>query len=167
MGRDKASLTIGDATFLERAVGALAGVTDHVVVCGDLDLDGFEVVRDAKSNVGPLAGVVSALHRADGGPVFVLAVDIPTVPIDLLERLSRSHVRSDQAMTARADGRAQPLCGVYGADLAGVAHARLDSDDTSMRTFLREAPIWSMVDVDGSEIWNINTPDDYTRLVEA
>ena len=167
MGQDKASLTIGDETFLERAVRVVGSVTDAVVVCGDIEADGHEVVHDAKPGVGPLAGVVSALHRAEGGPVLVLAVDIPTVTTETLERLIARHVRTDQAVTTRSNGRVQPLCAVYGGDLATIAHDRLASDDRSMRTFLRTVPVWSMLDVSDTDIWNVNTPDDYRRLTTS
>jgi molybdopterin-guanine dinucleotide biosynthesis protein A len=153
-------------TLLERAARTLGSVVDDVVVAGgDRELPGIVRVRDAVEGAGPLAGVVSAMHVARGGPVLVLAVDLPTVTPDLLRSCARALVRSDQAVIVRQGTTIQPLCGAYGAGLAHLAHERLSSDDRSMRAFLDRVPLLSILDVADDSIWNLNTPEDYERLV--
>ncbi|MGI9665754.1 MAG: molybdenum cofactor guanylyltransferase [Acidimicrobiia bacterium] len=165
MGEDKSSLVFDGLTFVERAVMTVEAVADHVVVigspAGDVDV---EVLSDAVPDAGPLAGLVTAFHRAAGEPVLVLAVDLPLVSSSLLAAVSTALVRPDQAVVVRQDGRPQPLCAVYGAGLIELAHHRLATDDRSMRTFLRSVPLWSMLDVPTPTVWNINTPEDLQRL---
>lgn len=166
MGQDKATIVVDGETLIDRAVRVLSTVADDVVVCGGPHNNRYEVVADAIPDAGPLGGVVSALHRAQGNAALVLAVDLPLVGPQMLTRLATALVREDQAVVVRQAGGLQPLCGVYGPDLSGVAHDRLHTRDRSMRSFLRSIPLLTAIDVDGPTVWNINTPEDLERLRE-
>ncbi len=161
MGRDKATLVFDGETLLERAVRTVHAVADDVVILGgELALPGVVRVRDAVEGGGPLAGLVSAFHVAGGGPVLLLAVDLPNVGSELLERCAEALVRPDQAVIVRHESTLQPLCGAYGPGLDDLAHDRLASDDRSMRTFLEWVPLLTIIDVPADTLRNLNTPGD-------
>jgi len=166
MGRDKASIVFEGETLLERAVRTMKDVVDDVVILGgERALPGVVRVRDAIEGAGPLAGLVSAFHVAGGGPVLLLAVDLPGVDSALLQRCADALVRSDQAVIVRHASTLQPLCGAYGPGLDDLAHDRLASDDTSMRSFLEGVPLLTMIDVPEPAIRNLNTPEDLSPSV--
>ncbi|WP_231916870.1 molybdenum cofactor guanylyltransferase [Nocardioides scoriae] len=114
-GADKSALELGGATFLERALAALAAVPD-VVVVGDEVATSRPVrfVREDPPGGGPAAALLAGLDAVVGDPptVVVLAVDMPLVSAATVDRLLLS-ATGDGALLVDADGRRQLLCGVY------------------------------------------------------
>ena len=133
MGRDKALLEIDGETLLARAVRRLEEICDGVVIADGgrgLGPAGIPDVPDGPGR-GPAAGILGAARALPGRALVVLAVDLPFVPVSLLEELARSE--EDLAIPRRAGtaGGVEPLCALYGpAALAvleeRVGHGRLD-----------------------------------------
>lgn len=165
IGSPKASLRIGDETFLQRIVGTLRAVFDEVIVCGGAGApDGVDLVPDSDSGLGPLAGLVSALDHAGGRSAFLIAVDMPLVSRVTIDQVCNARLFPSQARVARVWGRVQPLCGMYAGDLVDLARERLGSDDRSMMGFVRSVPHLTLVDVTDGSLFNVNTPEDLARL---
>lgn len=125
LGQDKVLLPWNGRTLLDHAVGRLQQVCDPVRVCADrkdlgLRHTGSEpLLRDALTGAGPLAGIVAALEHTESPWNFFLAVDLPLVPVSLLQALAERALSPDIAeagtlcILPQADGRPQPLCGLY------------------------------------------------------
>ena len=166
MGSDKAALVLGGETFLDRIVGTLRSGFDTVLICGgDVTPEGTTRVQDPANGSGPLAGLVGAFAAAGGRDVFVTAVDTPLLNTSVIDQIAQPLLSGTQARIARVAGRPQPLCGLYGRSLGMYAMAALDAEDRSMMAFLRSIPHLALVDVDERPLRNINTPEDYERLV--
>lgn len=135
-GADKASLVYAGRSLLVHALAAVAAA-EPVVVVGpppdigperdpDTGLDSgtgpgagrkFLLTREEPAGGGPVAGLVAGLDAlAPAAPtwVAVLAVDMPRVTADTLDRLRRAALGRDGAFLADADGRRQ-LAGVVSA----------------------------------------------------
>lgn len=127
-GVPKAQLRYNGVTLLERAVAAARGAGSVVVVGPDPGTlpDGTLTAREEPLFAGPAAAMaagLAALEAHDGdGPstkhapwVLVLACDMPlaaaAVPV-LLRELS-GHQEAEGALSVSADGRKQPLLGIY------------------------------------------------------
>lgn len=121
MGSDKASLRRGGKTQLERAVGLLAEQLDEVFVSTRRDQADdpvrrdFAQIVDRYDNLGPLAGILSAMHARPDLAWLVLACDLPNVDAEtirfLLENASASHPMT--AYRSVHDGLPEPLCAVF------------------------------------------------------
>ena len=114
-GADKASLEVGGATLLERALDALAEVTDVVVVGEPVRTTRtVRFRREEPAGGGPAAGLLAGLSGFPGTPaqVVVLAVDMPLVTTATVRRLLDA-AEGDGALLVDDDGRQQYLCGVY------------------------------------------------------
>ncbi len=84
-GSDKALALLGAVTLLERAVAALAGQCDAVIVAGAP----HGITDWPAAGLGPLGGVAAALRGAKGyDAVLTCGVDTLGLPDDLLGRLS-------------------------------------------------------------------------------
>ncbi len=114
-GADKASIEVAGATLLERALDALAGVPD-VVVVGEQVTTSRPVTfrREEPVGGGPAAGLLAGLRGFPRTPgrVVVLAVDMPMVTAATVRRLLQA-VDDDGALLVDGDGRRQYLCGAY------------------------------------------------------
>jgi molybdopterin-guanine dinucleotide biosynthesis protein A len=116
MGRDKALLPFEATDLLGHALRRLGAVTGDVrILCGPEPRyadRGRPLVTDLARGAGPLGGVVAGLAAAEGGSGLFLAVDLPDVPVALLERLASLAPGWDAVVPSSPSGL-EPLCAVY------------------------------------------------------
>lgn len=138
MGRDKARLHLGGRTLLERALAALDGACDEVVLCcGALaryEDAGRELVLDLRQGGGPLAGVEAALARLSAADLLlVVPVDLPglapEVPRRLLGELRDGHA---DAVFARSSRGLEPLVSAWRAGAIVEVRKALDLGERRM-----------------------------------
>ena len=170
MRRDKALLRWGGTDLLGHALGRLRAVTADVrILCGSepryLDR-GVPVLTDPVPDAGPLAGVLAGLDAAGGQPGLFLAVDLPDVPVALLQRLVALAEASDAVVPVSPRGP-EPLCAVYGPACLEPVRRRVAARDLKMTAFwpdvrVRELPpeeLGAFGDV--AELFrNLNSPED-------
>ncbi|MCX2749803.1 molybdenum cofactor guanylyltransferase [Arthrobacter sp. MI7-26] len=129
-GVPKAQLTYDGTTLLERALAAAYGAGRVVVVGPDPGTlpDGTMTAREDPPFAGPAAAIEAGLlalekHARQGlsaketsAPwVLVLACDMPLAgaAVPVLIRELAGHGEAEGAMVVSADGRKQPLLGIY------------------------------------------------------
>jgi molybdenum cofactor guanylyltransferase len=171
MGRDKALLPYAGTTLLEHALETLRAVCDGVAIAGCRDdLAAYApVIQDAFRDCGPLGGIYAALEHSQVEWNLFLAVDLPRIEPSHLKKLL-AHPRTPETRTilAHADGRLQPLCGLYHRSLAAPIAEALAAGERAVIPVLE-----SIVDAHGLErVWfdeddaflNLNTPEDVATL---
>ncbi|MEO6388465.1 MAG: molybdenum cofactor guanylyltransferase [Croceibacterium sp.] len=90
-GSDKALAELGGHTLLARAVDALSGFCEYVVIAGRETGPAPCIPDWPHPKMGPLAGIAAGLHHArDEGyqTILTCGVDSVGLPDDLLEQLS-------------------------------------------------------------------------------
>lgn len=116
MGRDKALLPFGETDLLDHALRRLGAVTGDVrILCGPEPRYGDRgrpLVTDLVRGEGPMGGVRAGLAAAGGGSGLFLAVDLPDVPVALLEHLASLAPGWDAVVPSSPSGL-EPLCAVY------------------------------------------------------
>ena len=170
MGRDKALLPWQGSTLLDHAVARLAAVCRDVrILCGPEPRyadRGRPLVVDAIGDGGPLAGIAAGLESAGDAPGLYLGVDLPLVPIALLEALAREG-DGDAVVPVTAAG-AEPLCALYRPSCRAAVHARLAAGDRKMTSFWPDVRVRTL---EGAALaafgdprlvfHNVNAPADY------
>ncbi len=89
-GSDKALAELGGHSLLARAVDALSGWCEQVVVVGREEAPAPTLPDWPRAGMGPLGGIAAALHlAADEGydAVLTCGVDSADLPEDLLDQL--------------------------------------------------------------------------------
>jgi molybdopterin-guanine dinucleotide biosynthesis protein A len=171
MGRDKASLPLGEATCAERVAARLSHVVTPTLEVGP-GRSGLSTVREERPGAGPLSALASGWealgkmgHR---GPVVVLACDLPLISEPLL-RLLAGHASSGSVVPV-VDGRTQPLCARFSA--AALEHGARSAAAgwRSLAPLLEhedvvwlEEPAWTGV-ADRRTFTDVDTPADLARL---
>lgn len=171
MGRDKADVAVAGRSMLVRVAEALAAVSDRVVVLGS-DRAGWECWPDSVHAQGPLAGIATALSRADTARIVAIAVDNPFVTPRFLEHLVA--VESDlPVVPVDESGVRQVTCAVYPADIAGAAHDEATSGG-SIQTLLDRVsfrPVapdeWRQWGEDGRSWFSVDDEESLQRGVET
>ena len=177
MGRPKAALSYGAATLLEFQTTRLAALFEEVLVVAKerpaFPAGPARVVLDAAPEHAAIHGLVRALAEARDR-VFVLAVDLPAVPAALLTAIAERSLSSEAAaVLPRADGRLQPLAGVWRKGVSAEAERRIARGDLSLHglaeavgaEILDEAE-WKEVDPSGTAFANLNTLEDWAAMRE-
>lgn len=180
MGSDKAWLPYQGSTLLEHIVARLRPCVERVLVAAapGQSLPGLpeevEIVRDEVVDEGPLRGILTALDRlADDDLAVVWSVDEPGAvaewAVGLLARSQKA-----EAVVPMADDVRRPLTAVYRVGPARAAARRLLAEKSTAAWRLAEALETRYVPIEelspggreAQSVHNVNTPDDYRRLLE-
>ena len=172
MGRDKALLTYGGESFLDRLRREFAS-------CGELLISGRELpgtlpanlrcISDETQGLGPAGGILTALHECSSEVLVTLGCDMPLYDLDFaLRLLSRLGPREDALVPRTPDGRLHTVGAVYRKRCAPHMYGQLQSGRRSLRHLLSELNT-GIYPADSPEdmcaLININTPQDYLALL--
>jgi len=106
-GADKASLVVGGRSLLERALAAVAGAGDVVVVGDPVEGQPVRFVREDPPYGGPGAGLATGVRTLSDELAVVLAVDLPFVTTATIARLLAAAEGRDGAVLVDGGGRRQ------------------------------------------------------------
>ena len=168
MGSDKAALVAGGETQLSRAVALLERHLDDVYVSttadqsGDPVRRGFAQIIDRYDDLGPVAGILSAMDHAPGDSWLVLACDLPNIDdatIEfLLEQASSAHPAT--AFRSTHDDLPEPLCAIYRPASREIIDRYVADGIKCPRKMLINSPTCLLTQPNPGALHNINTPDD-------
>lgn len=187
MGTDKYALSLGGATFSERAVAALQKIAAgrvFFIVGANRTNESEEIlpleiprIADVFPNKAAPGGIYTALVHCKSRWAAILACDYPFATADLFSRLAEIADAADENVAAIApvqpDGRAQPLCALYRVNSClEIAAQLLESDKIppARRLLENAATRWvnfeELKDLPGAEKFfvNVNTPADFLHL---
>lgn len=181
MKRDKALLKIGGKTFLENAHDALApnckkvkivlnrAQTNHI---GKLSKEtGY--VFDIFQNRGAPGGIHAALADCETEFAVILAVDLPFVDHETIEKLCEialSETDFSVFVPLQTNGKLQPLCAVYRTEscLPRLNEILSEHAAASVRDFLERVSSKiieeNILDGERRLFANINLPEEYETL---
>lgn len=174
LGRDKAAIRFDGRTLLARCVELLQPLVEDLRVAVRADqVDEplrrrFPLLVDARSDIGPAAGVLAAHSFAPRAAWLVLACDMPQLTSTMLRRLiaRRDPVRGATAFRAAADGRPEPLCAIYEPATLGRLQVRVDAGGSSGLRELLVVVNPVLLDAPGADaLASINTPEDCGRML--
>jgi molybdopterin-guanine dinucleotide biosynthesis protein A len=175
MGRDKALLAWGDTDLLGHTLARLSAVTDAVRILSGpaprYSERGVAVETDPAPDLGPMAGLLTALEAARGRPALLLGADLPLVPTALLARLVVLATDADAVVPVSPLGP-EPLSAVYGAGCLEPVRRCVARGDLKMTAFWADVRIRE-VGVDelaafgdpGELFLNVNALEDYERAL--
>lgn len=162
-GVDKGSLELDGATLLSRALEAVAGAA-QIVVVGEADAPGVIVVQEEPRFAGPAAAVGAGLAEVTAPYVLLAGVDQPflrdAIPV-LLDAMT-----GDGVIAVDTDGHRQQLMLLVNADaLRGAVAAQSSLADLSLRALLSPLELLE-VDVPVRSTLDIDTWHDRDRALE-
>ena len=185
LGRDKAFVSFGENTLLERAtnvvqealpdapVTAVAGSSTQFAI--QALASGLPFIFDLHEDRGPLGGLHAALSYAKTPWIFLLACDYPFVSAELIQLLAGRLVDNCGAVVPiQPDGRTQPLCAFYRVEAAmPVVTALLELPRVpppmykvveDLKPMIVKFEEYSHLPNADAIFTNINTPEDLSRL---
>lgn len=176
-GAAKGLEAVGGARIVDRVATALASVSDSLLlVANDPDADGWlpgvRRVADVMPGLGTLGGIHAALAHA-GGPILLVAWDLPFVPASLLAQLRvLGESEGADAAVPESDSKRglEPTCAYYTGSCLGPIETRLAAGDRRVVAFYDDVRVARLpaerVARHGEPariFLNVNTPDDLAR----
>ncbi len=116
MGSDKALLSYGGETLLNRALKTSAAVASRTIIAGQKEKYGAfgEVVEDVYPECGPLGGIHAGLNATQTDINLMLSVDMPLMTAAFLQWfVAQASAAEELIVVPDALGGPQPLCAVY------------------------------------------------------
>lgn len=186
MGRDKATLSIRNKSFVENAAETLSTICSRIyTVGGTATIAGVEHLDDVPHplSIGKKAainGLHTALSNCATRYAMVLACDMPFVTSEFIALLAEQCEKlagsgTNAVIPVDSDGRSQPLCAIYAAEpcleemrnLPGVQVPRVDEFVNLLRPLFVNVKDLPEFNGNRSLLMNINTPEDLERAVGA
>jgi molybdopterin-guanine dinucleotide biosynthesis protein A len=170
MGRDKAFLETCGQTLLARQI-QLARKTgaSEIFISGregaDYSAFGCRVLKDNFPDAGPLTGIERALDAAKSPLLLVLAVDLPEMTVEFLQRLSAGCSETCGVIPKLA-GHIEPLAAFYPRAAQSLAETLLCAEDRAAANFVKQcvqAGFARFVELPAGEakyFFNWNSPSD-------
>jgi len=174
MGSDKALLSFGGQTLLERTLQTAAAVAERSVIVGPCERYAAfgEVIGDTYAGCGPLAGIHAALSATNTDLNLVLSVDMPLMTASFLSwLLQKAKATEELIVVPDALGGLQPLCAVYRRAVRDAAERALKSRDYKIGKLFLRVPTRYLseqeITANGFSITifrNVNTREEFEEL---
>lgn len=173
MGTDKALLEHDGRSQLAHVAAVLEAAVERVFVSARQDQQDepersrYELVFDRYDDMGPLAGILSAMDEYPDADWLVVACDLPNITDRTLAHLvaSCSTEHPFTAYISSHDGLPEPLCAIWRSGTAGIIREFIDEGISCPRKILIRSNTHLIEQLDPASLDNINTPDDLASSV--
>lgn len=173
MGQDKASLRREGQSQLAYTVQLLGDFVERVFVStradqqDDRERSRFTQIVDRYEDMGPVAGILSAMDEYPDVDWLVLACDLPNIDQTTLSNLLKKR-SSDQPFSAYIsshDSLPEPLCAVYAAHSSVIVRRFVEEGIHCPRKILIRSDTLLLEQPNPQSLDNVNTPDDLRRSI--
>lgn len=173
MGQDKALLIRAGESQLAHAVRQLRSVTKQVFVSTRADQkheaerSRFSQIVDRYENIGPVAGIMSAMEEYPGVNWLVVACDLPNIDESTLRFLIEncSVEKPFTAFRSSYDDLPEPLCAIYMSKSREIIQRFVDDGIVCPRKMLIRSDTQLLSQPVATSLDNINTPDDLEQSI--
>jgi molybdopterin-guanine dinucleotide biosynthesis protein A len=176
MGTNKAFLDIDGKSLIERMLELLDPIFSEVAISSNepelYNFLGKKIIKDFYPGRGPLAGIHSVLNSTTSQWNFIISCDMPFISKELIVHLT-DYKTDLKILLPKADGRIQPLCGIYSKSvLPDIEKLLIESSNpqSSLKGSVYESITYiqpEIIDVTKTNLYhsdlflNINTHEDY------
>ncbi len=178
MGTDKAQLRIGDRTFLQHILEAGRAFPERIVsfaaecdpaLIEELYAANVGTCADEYVDNGPIEGIRQILRRMDGGACLITATDMPRLTGDLLRAIADQYSGSGN-LAITVGGRIEPLLSIYCRECIPEIDALRDQGRRRPILLFERIPTEYIaleeLGYSADLISNINSPDDYKKMID-
>ena len=186
VGQDKKFLEIDGRSFIERAVDVAREFADEIiVVVGSKEqmenttaqeIEGIEIVVDAKENLGPVMGLLTGMYVAKGEWAVVLPTDAPMMNAEIFKHMLDRKEGYDAVVPVDGE-HLEPMHAVYKRDVMMEACTwalEVEGEKASLHRIVEGLgkvnyiPVEDFKEYDRGLLtfYNVNTPEDLEEILE-
>jgi len=163
-GIDKYGISVGGKTLINHISERLSPqVTNLIINAQDPNiLEGFKVVPDQESHLGPIGGIYSALKYAlenDYRKIVTVPCDTPFIPYDFVEKLLG--IKDSSCVIACSGGRLHPVLGLWDVSIINDVKTSIESGEYTLMKLIKKLDYIECRWTENPDpFFNINTRED-------
>lgn len=169
MGRDKATIDIGQTTLIGHVYGKVRPIFDDIFVISSQHdrIPGIPVpvFRDVLPHRGPLVGIVSALLHSHTPYVFAVACDMPFLDRDLIRSMVKG-INGEDIIIPKTPVGYEALHSIYNKSCASAMLRLIDAGCFRVRDIFPFVNVRAVGVESISVFTNINTREDLEQVRE-
>jgi molybdopterin-guanine dinucleotide biosynthesis protein A len=171
MGRDKCFMPIGGSPLIAHISRQLAPHFQEILISANdrqkFAFLGLPVIPDKMPGQGPLMGIASALSASLHEQNFVIACDIPEIPIAFAGQMLQELAGYDAVIPVSGEHLYEPLCAVYGKTVLPALWRAIDNGERKLIAALASCRLHFLPWPAGEILANLNNRSDYENYVAA
>lgn len=177
MGQNKAELLYEGKTFTELLISKAEKLgIEKIYVSGyQGERKDVQVVWDIYPDRGPLGGIHACMKQMQTPFCLVLPVDVPQIPLEVLEQILEFHERINVGKLAEQlpillehNGHKEYLIGVYPVQVVDFIEELIQERPASVHGMLRAwGANYCKIDVPEWQVENVNTQEAYQNLLKT
>mgnify|MGYP001395682753 CR=1 FL=1 len=162
MGVNKANIELNGISLLDRSIAILKPEVEDLFIIGKED--------DIYNGIGAIGGLHSAIIKANGKAIFVLACDYPGINSGFIRFMKAEYQQSYDMVLPQWEGNIQTLCGVYGPGMLSLIESQIKSKDYKIKNLIKKCRVKLVRFSKKHEFYsdslliNMNTPADYEQF---
>jgi molybdopterin-guanine dinucleotide biosynthesis protein A len=168
MGQDKALIEIDGNTQLNKTYTLLQNHLPEVFVSSRADQSAdnerkkYNQIYDLYNNIGPLAGIVSAMQEHPEVDWLVVACDLMNLDDKTIDYLIENYHPNDKIIAYKSEynGLPEPLCAIYSASAKSLLDESMNRKIICPRKILINSNAKLLTQPNPSALENFNTPED-------
>ena len=168
MGQDKALIEIDGNTQLNKTYTLLQNHLPEVFVSSRADQSAdnerkkYNQIYDLYNNIGPLAGIVSAMQEHPEVDWLVVACDLMNLDDKTIDYLIENYHPNDNIIAYKSEynGLPEPLCAIYSASAKPLLDESMNRKVICPRKILINSNAKLLTQPNPSALENFNTPED-------
>jgi len=167
-GQDKGLLVYQNKPLVAHQIDWLKSQLSQIIISANRNLPvyqsyGFQTLHDQDSHYrGPLQGILQGLRQCQTEWLFVLPVDVPHLPTNLIEMLLARIKKRQLAYYLKTDIRAHYLSMLVNRSALTQLEQRLNNNQNRVRDFLTALNAEAInLDIAEDCFANLNTSEDY------
>ncbi len=169
MGQSKYKLTLNGQTFTQKLLTHLKSYKPRLSVHHLVDdyPENIQIIDNTK-RIGPIGAIYSSLLACNSQYLLVIACDTPLIDCNLIDLLIKQLLTSSKkAIVASLDDNLQPTFAIYHKSLTASLKVQIDKEDYRLQSWLKtiDYECFQVPQTAAGQLQNINTPNDYNKLV--
>ncbi len=171
MNHDKALLDYHGRPQAQVIYDLLKGVCENVYISSragqwsEGGLNDLPEIHDIFHALGPMSGILSAMHTHPNAAWLVVACDLPFIKSGTIAKLvgSRDPLKMATCFKSTRDQLPEPLCAIYEPKIRARLFEYVTMGNLSPRDVLRKSQIKMMDQTDEDNLENVNYSDEYLK----
>lgn len=164
----KAFLIVDNERFIDRIIKSFKDFEEVIIVCKDKTLfydykDKVKIIEDEIKDIGPIAGLYTALKNSKSEEVMVVSCDMPLIDEYIINRICSIEF-NEEALIPFVYGKSQYLCGIYKRDIIYKIKELIKNKEYAIKKLFNNISVRYIFPKNENNFININTFGDYVYL---
>lgn len=179
-GKNKLLLEYKGKSFLQLTINKLSEISKEIIIAGrnfeeiQACMYKYKCFKDDYNLKASIVGIHTALKYSNNDMVLVVAADLPLLKSEVLKLLVSKYISCNcEAVIPIVRGFIEPLVALYSRKTLNIIEENIENNKLKISDFIKKIDIYKLsekeikvVDPELVSFFNINTKEDYSKLLQ-